>query len=280
MDQKNTNRIKEEFAARGDAKEPVRLNKYLAQAGLCSRREADRLIGEGKVLVDGKTAQTGQKVLPGQKVQVEGRSAEPEREMVLLAVNKPAGVVCTTEKKWNDLTIDEFLSYPKRVFSVGRLDKDSEGLLLMTNDGQLQDEIMRAANRHEKEYVVEVDRNMEKDFAEKMSRGVYLRELGVKTRPCKVQKLGKRRFSIVLTQGLNRQIRRMCKELGYQVTSLKRIRIMNIFLGDMPTGDCREVTDEEMEILYETLKAGKNDDSCGRSKAENRRVKRKAELSH
>lgn len=270
MEKEATNRIKAEFAGRRDSMEPVRLNKYLAQAGMCSRREADRLIEEGKVLVDGKTAQVGQKVLPTQNVRVKGRAAAPEKEMILLAVNKPGGVVCTTEKKWNDLTIDTFLDYPKRVFSVGRLDKDSEGLLLMTNDGELQDEIMRAANFHEKEYVVEVDRPFDKAFLEKMKRGVFLTELGVKTRPCKIKKTGKNQFVITLTQGLNRQIRRMCGELGYRVTSLKRIRIMNIHLGDLPIGEYRKVSDEEMEALYEILKTRRKDAKRGNSKAKNR----------
>ncbi|MDO5539736.1 MAG: pseudouridine synthase [Eubacteriales bacterium] len=270
MDKETTNRMKAEFADRRDGLEPVRLNKYLAQAGMCSRREADRLIEEGKVLVDGKTAQMGQKVLPTQDVRVEGRAAAPEKEMILLAVNKPKGVVCTTEKKWNDLTIDTFLDYPKRVFSVGRLDKDSEGLLLMTNNGELQDEIMRAANFHEKEYVVEVDRPFDKEFLDKMKRGVYLKELGVKTRSCKIKKTGKNEFVITLTQGLNRQIRRMCEELGYHVTSLKRIRIMNIHLGNLPVGKYREVADEEMEELYEILKVKRKDAKCGSGKAKNR----------
>lgn len=270
MKKEATNRLKEEFACDREGADPVRLNKYMAQAGICSRREADRLIREGKVLVDGCTAQMGQQVFRGQKVQVEGKQAKPEKEMVFLAVNKPRGVVCTTDKRWNDLTIEEFLNYPKRVFSVGRLDKESEGLLLMTNDGQLQNDIMRAANFHEKEYEVEVDRPIDGTFLHKMGQGLYLKELKIKTRPCIVKKAGEKKFIIVLTQGLNRQIRRMCKELGYQVVSLKRTRIMNICLGELPVGTCREVTDEEMEVLYERLKAGKKSGKRGSSKENNR----------
>lgn len=232
----------------------IRLNKYLAQCGLCSRREADRLIEAGKVTVDGRIAGTGEKVDPSQDIRVEGQSVHPETEQILLLVNKPRGVVCTTEKKWGDVTIDEFLNYPKRVFSVGRLDKDSEGLLLMTNDGDLQEGIMRGSHFHEKEYVVTVDQAITPEFLRRMSEGIYLEELKTITRACQVRKLSKKKFSIILTQGLNRQIRRMCDACGYHVTSLKRIRIMNIHLGSLPTGQWREATAQEKQEIQARCK--------------------------
>ena len=251
------NRMQEEFTAR-DTAQPVRLNKYLSEAGICSRREADRLIESGKVLVDGKPAVTGQKVLPTQRIVVEGKMASREKEMILLAVNKPRGIVCSSKSQGGDTTIEDFLHYPKRIYSIGRLDKDSEGLLLMTNNGEILNKIMRAGNYHEKEYVVEVDRPVNEEFLKKMSEGVRLPELDVTTRPCLVERMGKRRFRIILTQGLNRQIRRMCKALGYHVTTLKRVRIMNISLGDLKTGSYRNVTDSEMETLYEMLRESRS----------------------
>ncbi len=251
------NRMRKEFRQR-EEKEDIRLNKYLSEAGVCSRREADRLIEEGRVQVDGFPAVTGQRVKKDQKIEVDGRSAVPEKEMILLAVNKPRGIVCSSRSQGGDRTIEEFLHYPKRVYSVGRLDKDSEGLLLMTNNGEILNKIMRAGNYHEKEYLVEVDRPITESFVKKMAEGVYLRELKVMTRPCRVEKTGKRSFRIVLTQGLNRQIRRMCREQGYQVRSLKRVRIMNISLGNLKTGEYRPVTDEEMETLYEMIRKSRS----------------------
>ncbi|MDY3765897.1 MAG: pseudouridine synthase [Lachnospiraceae bacterium] len=248
-------RMEKEFTQK-DEKQPVRLNKFLAESGICSRREADRLIEEGMVWVDGQKAVQGMKVLPVQNVVVKGKTVKREKEMVLLAVNKPVGIVCTTEKKWGDHTIDEFLNYPKRIFSIGRLDKDSEGLLLMTNNGEILNKIMRAGNYHEKEYEVTVDREITDEFLRKMASGVAI--LDTVTRPCKVEKTGKRSFRIILTQGLNRQIRRMCEALGYRVTRLKRIRIMNICLGDLKPGAYRNVTREEMEQLYDQLEKSSN----------------------
>ncbi|SDF21158.1 pseudouridine synthase [Marvinbryantia formatexigens] len=252
-----SDRTKEDFRKITDTAEPVRINKYLAQAGICSRREADRLIAEGKVLVDGAAAVAGQKVLPSQDIRVEGEQAVRSQERILLVVNKPRGVVCTTDKTWGDTTLEELVDYPSRVFYAGRLDKDSEGLILMTNDGELQDKIMRAANRHEKEYLVKVDRTVDDTFLKKMAKGVYLRELDTVTRPCRVEKTGRRAFRIVLTQGLNRQIRRMCAALGYQVQELRRVRIMNIRLGGLPAGQYREATDEELREICALAEAGK-----------------------
>lgn len=231
----------------------IRLNKYLSDAGVCSRREADRLIEAGQVLVDGRPAVCGMKLLPGAKVLVKGSEVVREKEMILLAVHKPRGIVCTTDKRWDDKTIYDLLNYPKRIFSVGRLDKDSEGLLLMTNNGDILNKIMRAGNYHEKEYLVTVDKKITPEFLKKMSAGVYLSELEVKTRPCKISLAGERQFRIILTQGLNRQIRRMCAAFHYKVTRLIRVRIMNIELGKLQPGEYRSVTRRELGVLQEQL---------------------------
>lgn len=231
----------------------IRINKYLSSAGVCSRREADRLIAEGRVRIDDNIADMGSKVCDGQIVYVDGKPVKQEEEMILLAVNKPVGIVCTTTDKQGSNNIVDFVGYSKRVYPIGRLDKDSQGLILMTNNGGIMDKILRSANGHEKEYIVEVDKDINETFIKKMSAGVYLTELERKTKPCKVYKESKRRFRIILTQGLNRQIRRMCKELGYNVKTLKRIRIMNICLGDLPIGAVREVTDEEYKLLLKML---------------------------
>ena len=230
----------------------LRLNKYLSEAGVCSRREADRLIEQGRVKVDGTPATVGMQVDEHAQITVDGKAVgEKKQKTILIAVNKPRGIVCSEAHQGNDTNIIEFLQYPKRITYMGRLDKDSEGLLLMTNRGDLINEMMRAAHYHEKEYEVVVDRPFTDRFLNDLAAGVYLKELDVTTRPCQVQRLGKRKFSIVLTQGLNRQIRRMCGELGYHVQELKRTRIMNIRLGHLKTGTWRNVTEEELqELLY------------------------------
>ena len=243
-----SNRIREEFL---QAKESVRLNKYLSEAGVCSRREADRLILSGKVTVDGVTAQMGMRVTAGQIVKVGKKTVSKQDEMIVLAVNKPKGIVCTEDQRERD-SIVRFLNYPVRVTYAGRLDKDSRGLLLMTNNGDIINQMMRAANRHEKEYKVTVDKEITEQFIKKMSEGVPI--LDTVTRPCTVKKIGKYTFSIILTQGLNRQIRRMCAAFGYEVKDLVRIRIMNIRLGSLKEGAYRKLTDEELEELYEMLK--------------------------
>lgn len=242
-----SNQIREEFLGK---KEPVRLNKYLSEAGVCSRREADRLIESGRVTVDGKPAQTGMKVIPGQEVQVGKKLVSKGDEMVVLAVNKPRGIVCTEEKRERN-SIVRFLDYPIRVTYIGRLDKDSRGLLLMTNNGDIINRMMRASNYHEKEYKVTVDKEITDEFLEKMAGGVPI--LDTVTRPCKVRKIGKYTFSIILTQGLNRQIRRMCEALGYEVKDLLRVRVMNIRLGSLKEGGYRKVTDAELEELYKLI---------------------------
>lgn len=249
-------RLAQEFEKKEEGR-LVRLNKYISEAGLCSRREADRLIEAGRVQVDGKTAVSGQKVSDNQEILVDGKSISKEEEMVLLAVNKPRGVVCTTDKRWGDQTVEELIHYPKRVFYMGRLDKDSEGLLLMTNNGEILNKMMRAGNYHEKEYLVRVNRPVTEAFLSGMAKGgIPVQEQ--QTRPCKVEKTGERTFRIILTQGLNRQIRRMCEYFDYQVVKLKRIRIMNIMLGDLPTGSYREISREEQEELYRRIQGSSN----------------------
>ena len=232
--------------------EEIRLNKYMSEAGICSRREADRLIEKGQVLVDGVPALRGMKVRPGQRVQVGDRVIGGKDEKVVLAVYKPVGVICTEDRRTKN-NIVRFLKYPVRVTYAGRLDKDSEGLLLMTNDGDLINRIMRGRNLHEKEYRVTVDRVVTEDFIKKMSAGVHIvdeeKGLDAVTRPCTVRREGKYTFSIILTQGLNRQIRRMCRACGCRVRTLKRVRIMNIRLGDLRPGEYRKVTGEELETL-------------------------------
>ena len=243
-----SNRIREEFIRK---KEPVRLNKYLSEAGVCSRREADRLIETGRVTVDGKKAVTGMRVMPGQVVKIGQKTVSRQDEMVVLAVNKPRGIVCTEERRERN-SIVRFLDYPVRVTYVGRLDKDSRGLLLMTNNGDIINRMMRAANYHEKEYKVTVDKEITDDFIRKMASGVAI--LDTVTRPCRVEKLGKYTFRIILTQGLNRQIRRMCETLGYEVKDLVRVRIMNIRLGSLKEGEYRKLTDAELNELHEMLR--------------------------
>ena len=242
-----SNRIREEFLQKT---EPVRLNKYLSEAGVCSRREADRLIADGRVTVDGRIAQTGMRVSPGQEVRVGRKVVSKRDEMVVLAVNKPKGIVCTEEKRERN-SIVRFLNYPIRVTYIGRLDKDSRGLLLMTNNGDIINRMMRSANCHEKGYKVTVDKEITEEFIEKMSGGVPI--LDTVTRPCRVTKIGKYTFSIILTQGLNRQIRRMCAALGYEVRDLLRVRVMNIRLGSLKEGEYRKLTDEELEELYSLI---------------------------
>ena len=249
-------RLEQEFQKR-EKGQLVRLNKFISESGLCSRREADRLIEAGRVLVDGSVAVSGQKVSEKQEVLVDGKHISKEEEMVLLAVNKPRGVVCTTDKRWGDQTVEELIHYPKRVFYMGRLDKDSQGLLLMTNNGEILNKMMRAGNYHEKEYLVRVDRTVTAGFLDGMAKGGIPVQDQL-TRPCEVEKTGEKTFRIVLTQGLNRQIRRMCEYFGYQVVKLKRIRIMNIMLGDLPTGSYREISRDEQEELYRRIQGSSN----------------------
>ena len=224
----------------------TRLNKYLSEVGHCSRRQADSLIEKGLVTVNGRVPEMGTKVSPNDEIRVEGRRIlPPEKEHVYLAFNKPAGVVCTTDQSEKGNIID-FIGFPSRIFPVGRLDKASEGLILLTDDGDIVNKILRARNNHEKEYIVQVDRPVNTDFVARMGSGIPI--LDTVTRKCQVEQTGKYVFRIVLTQGLNRQIRRMCEYLGYQVVRLKRVRIMNIKL-DVDTGRYRHLTSDELKEL-------------------------------
>ena len=233
------------------ADEQIRLNKFLSDAGYCSRREADRLVEQGVVKVNGKTAVMGQKVTINDSIMVKGKNISREDEQILIALNKPVGIECTTDLNNPDNIVD-FINFDKRIYPIGRLDKNSQGLILLTNDGSIVNNILKGSNYHEKEYVVTVDKPITDDFIKKMSTGVRI--LDHVTRPCKVTKVKKHVFNIVLTQGLNRQIRRMCGELGYNVQKLKRIRIMNIELGNLPVGQYRKVTDSELKELMRNFK--------------------------
>lgn len=237
--------------------EGIRINKYLSEAGVCSRREADRQIENGNVVIDGEKAERGSRVFPGQVVFYFGRPVQKEEEKILLAVHKPVGIVCTAEKREKDNIVD-FIRYPKRIYPVGRLDKDSSGLLIMTNQGGLVNKMMRASNMHEREYVVTVNKALSDPFLRGLAGGVPLTELGVMTRKCQVEQLGKRTFKIILTQGYNRQIRRMCEYFGYRVEQLERVRIMNILLGDLAPGKYRPIEGKEYRELMRLLADSKN----------------------
>ena len=234
--------------------ETVRLNKFLSEKGICSRREADRLVDEGKVMVNGVCAVMGQKVSSADEIVVDGKKVSTKQvKPVLIAVNKPAGMVCTTARFEGEKNIVDMVKYPTRIYPIGRLDKESEGLILMTNLGDLANEISKASNSHEKEYVVTVNNQVTESFLDKMRRGMHLEELNADTMPCVCTKTGNREFHIILKQGLNRQIRRMCAACGYRVETLKRIRIMNIHLGNIPQGNFRNVTDAEFDKLIKDL---------------------------
>lgn len=234
--------------------ETVRLNKFLSEKGICSRREADRLVDEGKVMVNGVCAVMGQKVSSADEIVVDGKKVSTKQvKPVLIAVNKPAGIVCTTARFEGEKNIVDMVKYPTRIYPIGRLDKESEGLILMTNLGDLANEISKASNSHEKEYVVTVNNQVTESFLDKMRRGMHLEELNADTMSCVCTKTGNREFHIILKQGLNRQIRRMCAACGYRVETLKRIRIMNIHLGNIPQGNFRNVTDAEFDKLIKDL---------------------------
>lgn len=229
----------------------MRINKFLSETGITSRRGADKFIEDGRVTINGQPAELGSKVQPGDEVRVDGKVIEqPDQEYVYIALNKPIGITSTTERHIKGNIVD-FVNHPLRIFHVGRLDKDSEGLILLTNDGDIVNEILRAENEHEKEYIVRVDMPVTESFLKKMAEGVEI--LDTKTLPAKTAKLSKYTFRIVLQQGLNRQIRRMCSALGYEVRDLKRIRIMNIHLGDLPVGEWRDLTDKERKDLFKAL---------------------------
>lgn len=234
----------------GTDSEGIRLNKYIASSGLCSRREADTLIENGKVTINGVVALQGSKVLDGDVVEVNGRKVTPEDDMVYIAFNKPLGITCTTDTR-DPSNIIDYIGFDDRIFPVGRLDKNSSGLILLTNDGSIVNKLLRAENGHEKEYLVTVNRPYDKAFIKSMESGVPV--LGQLTLPCKLKPAGDRTFKIILHQGLNRQIRRMCEYLGYKVTKLKRIRFMNINLGDLETGKWRYLTPAEKKELLKDI---------------------------
>ena len=238
-------------------KDGVRINKYLSEARICSRREADRYIQDGLIKIDGITPKIGDRVMTGQDVTYNGRSLSKEDEMILIALNKPEGIVCTAEKREKNNVID-YINYPKRIYPIGRLDKDSKGLLLLTNNGDIVNKMMRSGNRHEKEYIVTVNKNISDSFIRGLAGGVPLVELGVTTRKCHVKKLSSRQFKIILTQGYNRQIRRMCEYFGYRVVELERVRIMNISLGNLEPGKYRKVTEQEYKTLQKLIEGSSN----------------------
>lgn len=225
----------------------MRINKYLSEAGIVSRRGADKWIEAGRVTINGEMAELGSRVSTSDDVRVDGKRVKTEEQLVYIALNKPVGVTSTTERHIKGNVVD-FVNHPLRIFHIGRLDKDSNGLLLLTNDGDIVNEILREEHGHEKEYIVTVDRPLTQEFVRKMESGVNI--LGTTTKPCKVKQLGPRKFNITLTQGLNRQIRRMCSALGYNVRSLKRTRVLNILLGDLPNGKWRDLTEEELAEMF------------------------------
>lgn len=232
----------------------IRLNKYISESGICSRREADKFIEAGKVYINGEKAVVGSKVSNTDTVIVNGIAIKPKINKVYIALNKPVGITCTTETHV-DGNIINFMNYPERIFPIGRLDKPSEGLIFLTNDGDIVNKILRAGNNHEKEYIVSVDKPITKEFIAAMEGGVPI--LDTITKPCKVKKIGKCTFNIVLTQGLNRQIRRMCEYLGYSVSSLKRVRIMNISLSSLPIGKWRYLSEKEVQELLALTETSK-----------------------
>ena len=234
----------------GTDNEGIRLNKYIASSGLCSRREADTLIESGKVTINGEVAVQGSKVMDGDVVLVNGMKITPDDDMVYIAFNKPLGVTCTTDKR-DPSNIIDYIGFDERIFPVGRLDKNSSGLILLTNDGSIVNKLLRAENGHEKEYLVTINRPYDKNFIKTMESGVPV--LGQLTLPCKLKPAGDKTFKIILHQGLNRQIRRMCEYLGYKVTRLKRIRFMNITLGNLETGKWRYLTASEKKELLKDI---------------------------
>jgi 23S rRNA pseudouridine2604 synthase len=257
-----TNRIKTSYNKRSENKnvqiihheksDELRINKFISEKGVCSRREADKFIEAGRVTINNIRAEMGSKVKPEDEVRLDGKLLTEREKLVYIALNKPIGITSTTEHKVRDNIVD-FINYPQRIFPIGRLDKDSEGLILLTNDGDIVNKILRAGNNHDKEYIVTVDKPITSDFIHNMASGVRI--LDTITKPCIVSKEARNVFRIILTQGLNRQIRRMCEAFGYKVLKLKRIRIMNIHLKDLPTGKWRYLTAEELSTLNSLISA-------------------------
>lgn len=242
----NSQKIKKNIIIHNDRPDDIRLNKYISESGFCSRREADKLIESGRVTIDNIKATMGTKVSKGQVVRVDGKKISKDEELVYIALNKPVGITCTTEHKVKGNIVD-FVNHEKRIFPIGRLDKDSQGLIFLTNDGDIVNKILRAGNNHEKEYIVTVNKPINDEFVKRMGNGIRI--LGQVTKKCFVKKEGNNTFRIILTQGLNRQIRRMCEALGYEVIKLKRVRIMNVNLENLKIGQWRDLTEKELKEL-------------------------------
>ena len=228
----------------------INLNKYISATGICSRREAEKLIIDGRVTINGAPTKLGNRVIEGDEVRIDGKPLNPKPKTRYIALNKPVGIVCTTDAKERK-NIVKYINYPERLFPVGMLDKPSQGLIFLTNDGDIVNKILRAGNNHEKEYVVSVNKKIDDQFIYKMSNGIPV--LGTVTKKCKVEKLSEKVFKVILVQGLNRQIRRMCEYLGYEVTKLKRTRIMNVTLGNLKPGDWRELTEDELKVINKMI---------------------------
>lgn len=245
------------------------LNKFISSTGICSRREAEKLIIEGRVTINGKPTQLGNRVFKNDVVKVDGRLLKHKPETLYIALNKPVGIVSTTDSRERD-NIVRAVNHPQRLFPIGRLDKPSEGLIFLTNDGDIVNKILRAGNSHEKEYIVTVNKTIDADFVKKMSNGIPI--LGTITKKCKVEKVSEKVFKIILVQGLNRQIRRMCEYLGYEVTKLKRTRIMNVELGNLKPGDWRELTTDEMKIINKMISTSSKTEEASVVKEQTKKV--------
>lgn len=245
----------------------VRINKAISDSGFCSRREADTIIENGRVTINGEIGTLGDRVMPGDEVRIDGKLITENENLVYIMLNKPVGITCTTDTRFDDNVVD-FVKHPERIFPVGRLDKPSEGLLLLTNEGDIVNKILRAGNAHEKEYIVKVDRHVTDEFVKRMGSGIPI--LDTVTKRCKVERISRFEFKIFLVQGLNRQIRRMCEYLGYEVVALQRIRIMNLELGDLPVGQWRDLTAEELKTLKDSVK---DSDGLPKVYSENKRQK-------
>jgi len=239
----------------------ISLNKYISSTGLCSRREADKMIQAGRVQINGESTQLGNRVFEGDKVQIDGKDLQAKPKSLYIAFNKPIGIVCTTDLKERK-NIIQYINHPERLFPIGRLDKPSQGLIFLTNDGDIVNKILRAGNQHEKEYIVTVNKNIHPSFIQKMSNGIPV--LGTVTKKCRVEQINKRTFKIILTQGLNRQIRRMCTYLDYEVVKLNRVRIMNVHLGNLKIGKWRELTATEMRQIQQLIKGSSKTEEASR----------------
>lgn len=252
--------------------ESTNLNKFISSTGICSRREAEKLIVEGRVTINGKSTQLGNRVFEGDEVKIDGKPLKAKPKTLYIALNKPVGIVCTTDSKERK-NIVKYINHSQRLFPVGRLDKPSEGLIFLTNDGDIVNKILRAGNNHEKEYIVTVDQNITEEFIKRMGNGIPI--LGTVTQKCKVEKLSNYVFKIILTQGLNRQIRRMCEYLGYEVTKLKRSRIMNVSLANLSYGDWRELTKNEIDTINKLIASSSKTEEASKDKSKKKEFGRR-----